>query len=738
MKSLSCFTPRIIPLGVYLALPLMTELSTGVAQAGLMHPEYHLQTYRDFAENRGVFAAGNKNVTVHFKDGSSAGVIPEMMSFESVTDGGFAALTARPQFVFSVAHNGGYQDVSFTKRFGGDDHYRVIKKNNGWGENTDYTYDVQVARLDKLVTEAAPVPVMTDAQLLKNLVGKLVFRVGGGTQAVAITDDKSEHVGDAYTYLTGGTLIFNSIPVNPPNPKSQAPAAKYPAYQFQYNLRTEKDPKNPLPIGVLAGDSGSAAWTYNDKTKRWEYMGTGQSGGGGGFSQMRAANEWCMDVVKSYDNPFIKSSDNATLRWLAPDDSGKGKIMEGKKEWIYQGLPKGKSFAQASLEELEATRNIVFETPARVLLESPIDMGSGIVHVEKKTIINPKTLEDTLSAGGFIVEKDGLLALSCKGKPGDEWRKTGEGALLIIPPENNPVTLNIGEGVVQLAGMGVQCAEDVKLVSGRGELQLAGNGHLRKPVKFGARGGTLNMAGVDLTWSEIPHLDNGAHITSKRKKDKTHEKADIFTYRGKGAYYGKFSDGGAPSDGLLSLVFFPENQEDTWTLHGHISHKGGTTLNSGTLILEGYPTPHAGNYVDPDDWQTARVETGATPWLIHPGATLVLSHHLDFFGKILVESDAQLVVDPQARIKGIVTLQQGATLHLRLPTAPSSSTPTGQASEKASEKALPTLDIQGPVTLIVSEEGKTKTVTREEALNLLKKSFRLQGKPEDITLKTAP
>ena len=431
----------LFPLGLVCALSVSPR-----AQAGLMHPDYDLQTYRDFAENRGKFAADATEVEINFKDGKRAGILPRMMSFESVVDEGFAALTGNAQFLASVAHNGGYTTASFTKRFGGDDSYRVIKKNNGWGTETNYQYDIQVARLDKMVTEADFIPYMEDEAQLAKLENKLVIRVGGGTQDVAITNEKAKNIAGAYQFLTGGTVKFAKVIVNPPAPNDKNAASKYKAYQFQYNLTVDKNPSNPLPIGVLAGDSGSASWTYNEKNKRWEYIGPGQSGGGNGFSQMRGANAWCVDVIKSYFDPVVTPQAGKPVMWTPANEKGEGKLTQDKRSWNYHGLAAGKQAASASNDELEETRNLIFDGKAAILqLTAPIDMGAGTLTFQGSYTLTPgDNPANTLNSAGMDIKEKSEVISQLTSAAGDEWRKIGKGTLFIQGKGDNPVRLNIG------------------------------------------------------------------------------------------------------------------------------------------------------------------------------------------------------------------------------------------------------------------------------------------------------
>lgn len=183
---------------------------------GLMADSIDLQTYRDFAENRGIFDVNARNVAIYDKNGDYVGTISKMMNFDGVADAhhGEAALVGGPGFIATVAHDYDKQSITFTKRFGAAqgtpfyDSYRCVVAKNAWGDTQNYTYDYRVQRLSKIVTEAEYAPYLTDPEYLDNMKGRLAVRAGAGMQAVATGEGTQEVVGGGYTYLTGGTVGF--------------------------------------------------------------------------------------------------------------------------------------------------------------------------------------------------------------------------------------------------------------------------------------------------------------------------------------------------------------------------------------------------------------------------------------------------------------------------------------------------------------------------------------------------
>lgn len=67
---------------------------------GLMSDSFDVQTYRDFAENRGIFGINAKDVAIYDKEGNYVGSIPKMMNFDGLADAhaGGSRFGRRPGF----------------------------------------------------------------------------------------------------------------------------------------------------------------------------------------------------------------------------------------------------------------------------------------------------------------------------------------------------------------------------------------------------------------------------------------------------------------------------------------------------------------------------------------------------------------------------------------------------------------------------------------------------------------
>lgn len=123
--------------------PLLLSVPVG---ASIVSSEIDYQIFSDFAENKGAFRPGATDITINNKQRELVGTLNKaaMLDFSSVnvkSNPGVATLI-NPQYVASVKHNGGYQNVSFGD---GENRYNIVDRNEHGSQ------DFHAPRLDKLV-----------------------------------------------------------------------------------------------------------------------------------------------------------------------------------------------------------------------------------------------------------------------------------------------------------------------------------------------------------------------------------------------------------------------------------------------------------------------------------------------------------------------------------------------------------------------------------------------------------
>ena len=609
---------------------------------GLMSDSFDVQTYRDFAENRGIFGINAKDVAIYDKEGNYVGSIPKMMNFDGLADAhaGEAALVGGPGFIATVSHDYNNQTITFTKRFGATegtpfyDAYRSVVIKNAWGDQTNYTYDYRVQRLSKIVTEAEYAPYLTDPEYLDNMKGRLVLRAGSGTQAIATGNGKQDTVSGGYSYLTGGTLVFEgqaSVPgTGEPDPEN---AKTYPAYRFWYNFKKPSE-SNPLPSGILAGDSGSPSYVFNEKSGRWEWVGAGQSQGGSGygeFSQMRSGNQWASDYVDSFNRTVSVSEGGGDLLWNVTDGDGNGTFVQGDISTDYTGLASGlrgdtsTQGTRASDTQIGVCSNLIFDgSGGTIVLQGSVDTGAGSLTFNRDYVLSDGgNASYRLNTAGFVVNKGATVTTLLTGTSGGEWRKIGEGDLIVSGHGNNAADINVGGSGMLILDRDGYAAHNVKLNGGGVMVRLAGENQVSGEFIFGHRGGVVDMYGHNLTLNSITHLDSGAVFANYLGNSTV---TLTFTGSGEQTFLGSLRDGEAASRGLMNVVYAPGTAEGAvWNLAAHILNTGTWTVQGGEVKVAGVHTLHAGGYVDENDWQMASFSTGTVQ--VNSGARFTTGGH---------------------------------------------------------------------------------------------------------------
>ncbi|WP_418674027.1 autotransporter-associated beta strand repeat-containing protein, partial [Akkermansia sp.] len=237
-----------------------------------------------------------------------------------------------------------------------------------------------------------------------------------------------------------------------------------------------------------------------------------------------------------------------------------------------------------------------------------------------------------LNTAGFVVNKGAAVTTLLTGASGDEWRKIGEGMLIVGGHGNNAADINVGgEGMLILDRDGY-AAHHVKMNGGETIVRLEGENQLSGEFIFGHRGGIVDMYGHSLSLSAITHLDSGACFGNFLANSTV-----TFTFTGNGEqnYLGRFLDEGSPKNGQLNVAYAPGTAEGSvWNLSGVILNSGTWTVQGGEVKVAGVPTLHAGGYVDENDWQTAIFTTGTIQ--VENGARFTAGAHAEVASSVNV------------------------------------------------------------------------------------------------------
>lgn len=643
------------------------------ASAGMVDTRYDLQYYMDFARNKGMFSAGATNVAVYYKDGTSVQnpvipIMPDMSGYgQKMTEenlqfgvlmgfGGCGLVT--PQFVAGASHVGENPVLFLTE----DGDMSTIYYSTGY---KSYATDVEVQRLNKIVTEVTYIPMADDAFIRTLKAGDWLWRLGDGIQY----NEKGETVASLTNSNTlGGIIGIDSVVQN---------AGKdwlIRANCRQYDVGSDLRP--PLDIGHMFGDSGSPQYAWDAENNRFVFVvATSQGTTNAGFNNQSWLRSNPVEVQKGMDSFTVVAdqfSGEDTILWGAQDAAtGKGVLTQGDVSVEYTG--KGSSNTDKD------TRGLTFRTSDTAYvqtleLQNSVNMGAGAMTFESgKWKLTEKDAASTFNSAGFVVNKGAELTLELTATSAEEWRKVGEGTMTIAGSGNNEAALRVGGGTTQynvtydddgnitgctLGNIGETrlnrtagyAASSVRLEGGVAILVLMqGDQFKTKSVagdtfSFGNAGGLLNLNGHNLEWGVINQdgSGKGARIGNFTPLGEQTPGLATFTYTGTGTFGGCFMDEGSGEGKAQLAVKYNNADNGTWTLTGNHSNVGGFTVESGTMKLQGSYTPHV-HMTDRNDWTYATL-TGSDV-SVKSGATFQLSHHALMTGDINVEVGGSFVIN---------------------------------------------------------------------------------------------
>ncbi|HAF2129661.1 TPA: autotransporter outer membrane beta-barrel domain-containing protein [Salmonella enterica] len=518
---------EIASLVVFLSLCSVSSM----VYAGTVNGDIPYQTYRDFSENKGRFSPGAEHIQIYKKDGSvtgETGKVP-VPDFSRVNTGLGVATLISPQYVASVKHNGGYKNVSFGNN---QNNYSIVDRNN------HPSLDFHAPRLNKLVTEVIPVPViepkfLEGSELDKNRYSAL-YRVGAGSQYIKNTDNTFNFVSGGYSYLTGGVvenvkLLQNGKYINSDTGRivNITPAnILFGNMVVPYGTKTEdifNAGQGPLASYGEAGDSGSPVLAYDSILNKWVLAGVLSKGIGVSYGACCGSLwvvpplQWFLATIdKDNDPEVIFDNLKGKMKWSFDAVSGTGQLQQGDSLFYMHG--------RKNENDLDSGKNLIFTGGAGyVLLNNNIEQGAGTLTFRNSYTIDSDN-HSTWRGGGVDIEQDAVVTWKINGVKGDNLHKIGTGTLKVNGAGINEGGLKVGDGTVILAqqqdGNGrVQAFSSVNIASGRPTVVLSDNRQVNPDnISWGFRGGVLDINGNDILFHKMNAADNGAVITNTSDK----------------------------------------------------------------------------------------------------------------------------------------------------------------------------------------------------------------------------
>ena len=716
-------------------------ISLGIASqawAGHTYAGIDYQYYRDFAENKGKFTAGARNIDVYHKNGNLIGTVltkAPMIDFSVVSTNGVAALVG-DQYIVSVAHNGGYRSVEFGEEGNNPDQhrfsYQIAKRNNY--KPGQYAGDYHMPRLHKFVTEAEPSE-MTESMNGNNYNDLNKYptrvRIGSGKQWRRTDEQQakgqySTWIQDAYHWRIGGNTLPQSGTGNGTVNLSGDP--------------TKPNHYGPLPISGSFGDSGSPMFIYDAEKQKWLINGVLQTGHPylgtvNGFQLVR--KDWFYEHVFGHDTKtsFFERKSNGRYSFTS-NGNGTGTVTQtgqtkpttvklfnpelnedGKEEVFASGG------VNAYKPRLEHGENLSFidQGKGEITFTNSINQGAGGLYFEGDFDVSTTNANDTWQGAGISISENSIVNWRVKNPKGDRLSKIGLGTLLVNGKGKNLGDISVGNGTVILDQQAdetgqKQAFNEVGLTSGRGTVKLNSADQVDpNKIYFGFKGGRLDLNGNDLTFNRIQNVDEGAMlINTNPNKESTitikgsntiNTQVKDLTNKRDIAFNGWLGDKENKNNGRLNLYYSPVNPDNHFLLSGGTNLKGNITQDGGNLIFSGRPTPHAYNHLNQAQSKAEGMKPGEViiddDWInrtfiaenfnIQNGKTIVSRNVSSVKGNWNVSNNASVTV-------GVIPNQEN-TICTRSDWTGATTCKSVNLSDDAVIKSIPKTQVEGNISL---------------------------------------
>ncbi|MEX4490406.1 adhesion and penetration autotransporter Hap [Haemophilus influenzae] len=620
-----------------------------VSQAWAGHTYFGIdyQYYRDFAENKGKFAVGAKDIEVYNKKGELVGksmTKAPMIDFSVVSRNGVAALVG-DQYIVSVAHNVGYRDVDFGAEGSNPDQhrfsYKIVKRNNYKKDNLHpYEDDYHNPRLHKFVTEAAPI------DMTSNMNGSTYsdrtkyperVRIGSGHQYWRDDHDNKSDLSGAYNYLIAG------------NTHNQGGTGS--GWSSLSGDVRHLGNYGPLPVAGSSGDSGSPMFIYDKEKQKWLINGVLRTG-----NPLEGKENTFQLVRKSYFDEIFERDLHTSLYTragngvytISGNDNGQGSITQKSgrpseikitlanmslplkgKDKVHNPRYDGPNIYSPRLNNGE-TLYFMDQKQGSLIFASDINQGAGGLYFEGNFTVSPNS-NQTWQGAGVHVSEDSTVTWKVNGVENDRLSKIGKGTLHVKAKGENKGSISVGDGKVILEQQAddqnkKQAFSEIGLVSGRGTVQLNDDKQFdTDKFYFGFRGGRLDLNGHSLTFKRIQNTDEGAMIVNHNTTqaanititgyDTINDDLKQLTNKRDIAFNGWFGETDENKhNGRLNLIYQPTAEDSTLLLSGGTNLNGDITQTKGKLFFSGRPTPHAYNHLNERWSKMENIPQGEIVW----------------------------------------------------------------------------------------------------------------------------
>ncbi|EKY7020373.1 autotransporter outer membrane beta-barrel domain-containing protein [Escherichia coli] len=537
-KKVTTAARKKIRLASVVIFPAGMLFATSAIASHLWIDNFYVRDYLDFAQNKGVFTAGNENISILKKDGS-------VYKFPEVPFPDFSPVSNKGA---TTSIGGAY---SVTATHNKIEHHAISTQS--WGQ-TDYKYvdrstsnDFAVTRLNKYVVETQGIDSGVNTSLsneqalerygvtFKGEKKLIAFRAGSGYLAFQTNGKTINYKDIAYVpELLNGSFVL---------------VEGWSSGHLQtHNLFDEFGNR------TTSGDSGSPFLLYDNIEKKWVVLGTL-------FGEYYYAN----GNIRSAVNRWNENAVDALKKKYTQDINLNGNVL--------------------SQETLAQNKDNAIHGGGTLNIGSNLNLGNGglLFDDNQKYIVKGDNV--TYTGAGIDIGKNTTVDWFLKGTTNDNLHKTGAGTIDIKITQGG--NLKTGNGTVILSAE--KAFNNIYMASGHGTVKLNSNNALGDGdyagIFFTENGGTLDLNGYDQEFKYIAATDSGTTITNTNKgKVASLSLSNTDSY----IYHGNIT-------GNTEIIHSLDNKHNNehLILDGDVNITNDISIKNAQLVMQGHATDHA-------------------------------------------------------------------------------------------------------------------------------------------------
>ncbi|EFB3120626.1 autotransporter outer membrane beta-barrel domain-containing protein [Escherichia coli] len=519
---------------------------------------FYSQDFFDFAQNKGAFKPGAKNITILKKDGSTL-ELPDVPfpDFSSVSNKGSTTAIGGSYTVTATHNNISHHSIS-TQGFGQTNYSYIDRMSKG---------DFAVTRVNKFIVEGIGDIESADINLSQSeALEKYGVMYKGKKQLIGFR-------------AGAGSLIFEKNGKLTKNQNvSYAPDIRNGSFVLIDGWEGERITTNNLfdefKNRTTGGDSGSSLFVYDNEKNKWVILGTL-------FGEYHYSNGQIRSAFNKYDQSLVNKLKDYFTQQI--NLSGKSAVIKNDNITINSSSDSIKVVNQLKNNKT-VQMDLSFNGGGTINLEQDLHTGSGGLIFDDSSVYEINGNNYSYKGAGINTGNSSVVNWNVKGIKGNDLHKIGEGTLNIKAMQDG--NLKIGDGKVVLQAE--KSFDNIYITSGKATVVIDKNNALNNENEFSGlyfskNGGVLDLNGYDQFFKKIAATDNGATITNTSEKTATLSLSSTSNY----LYHGNISNNiqirhehtGKKSDSLLIL-------------DGDININNDIYIKNAQVVMQGHATSH--------------------------------------------------------------------------------------------------------------------------------------------------